>query len=302
MPSTAPDRPQQVGEERAAAGQVAPVGVDVLAEQGHLGDAPAGQGLDLGHQVVERSGHLAAPHRRDDAEGTRVVASGLDGHPGGIGQVPHGGQGGHLLIGAGRVGLRRAARPGSRPPGPTRAAWRSRAGGPGQVVGAEDHVDVGGPLPDPLPVHLGQAPAHRDLHVGPALPERLEVAQVAVELVVGVLPDAAGVEHHHVGRLEVGGGHQAVGHQGPGQPLRVVLVHLAPEGPDVEGAGRGAGSTATAGSVPSAASTEARRRGGHGSRIRPPRWSGRPATPTGPSTATARQRRARLASSATRRR
>ena len=36
---------------------------------------------------------------------------------------------------------------------------------------------------------------------------------MAVELVVGVLPDAAGVEHHHVGRLHVVGRHQAVGHQ-----------------------------------------------------------------------------------------
>ena len=58
---------------------------------------------------------------------------------------------------------------------------------------------------------------------------------MAVELVVGVLPDAAGVEDDHVGRLHVRRGHEAVGHQRAGQPLGVVLVHLAPEGADVEG-------------------------------------------------------------------
>ena len=144
-------------------------------------------------------------------------------------------------------------------------------------MGAEDHVDVGGPLADLLPVHLGQAAAHGDLHVGPALPQRLQVAQMAVELVVGVLPDAAGVEHHDVGGLEVGRGHQAVGHQDPGQPLGVVLVHLAAEGPDVEGTHRTAGRAGVR-------RLGARRGvgGGHGPRIRPPRWSGRPVLPDRP--------------------
>ena len=65
-PADAVDRahgPQQLGEQRAAAGQVAPVGVDVLAEQRDLGDAPAGQARDLGHDVVEGSAHLGPAHR-----------------------------------------------------------------------------------------------------------------------------------------------------------------------------------------------------------------------------------------------
>ena len=111
---------------------------------------------------------------------------------------------------------------------------RSSSGALGEVVRPEDHVDVSGPLLDLLLVHLGQAAPDRDLHVRTALPEGLEIAKVAVELVVGVLPDAAGVEHHHVGRLHVLGRYQAIGHQGSGQPLGVVLVHLAPECADVE--------------------------------------------------------------------
>ena len=72
---------------------------------------------------------------------------------------------------------------------------------------------------------------------------------MAVELVVGVLPDAARVEHDDVGRLEIVGRLHAVGDEQPGDPLRVVLVHLAPVGAHEEAAGHGgqctrAGSTA----------------------------------------------------------
>ena len=95
-------------------------------------------------------------------------------------------------------GSRRSARSAR---GPARAARRRV----GQVVGAEHDVDVAGPLDDQLAVLLGQAAADRDLQVGPAVLERLEVPEVAVELVVGVLPDAAGVEDDDVGGLEVVG-------------------------------------------------------------------------------------------------
>ena len=70
------------------------------------------------------------------------------------------------------------------------------------VVGAEDHVDVGGLLADELAVLLGQAASHDDLQVGAGVLVPLELAEVAVELVVGVLPDAAGVEDHHVGLVD----------------------------------------------------------------------------------------------------
>ena len=67
MPSTAAHRPQQVGEQgphphvvvaRPPLGQreVAPVAVDVLAQQRDLGDAVGGQGPHLVDHVVERCG------------------------------------------------------------------------------------------------------------------------------------------------------------------------------------------------------------------------------------------------------
>ena len=109
--------------------------------------------------------------------------------------------------------------------------------GPVHVVGAEHHVDVTGPLPDQLPILLGEAPGHRDERVGSLGLHRLEPAQGAVQLVVGVLPDAAGVEHHDVGVLQDGGALVPVVLEQPGDPLGIVLVHLAPEGADGVGSG-----------------------------------------------------------------
>ena len=57
-----------------------------------------------------------------------------------------------------------------------------------------------------------------------------------VQLVVGVLPDAAGVEHDDVGGVEIVGGLHAVGREQARDALRVVLVHLAPVGAQVEAA------------------------------------------------------------------
>jgi hypothetical protein len=65
-------------------------------------------------------------------------------------------------------------------------------------VGAEDDVDVGRALDDRRLVLLRQAPADGDLHAGRAVLDRLEVAEVAVELVVGVLAHGAGAEHDDV--------------------------------------------------------------------------------------------------------
>ena len=117
---------------------------------------------------------------------------------------------------------------------PALAGCGHQVGGPVDVVGAQDHVDVGGPLPHALLVLLGQAAADHDLQVGLRVLARLQVAEGAVQAVVGVLPDAAGVEHDDVGvvlgcRLD-----QAVVGQQRGDALRVVLVHLAPERADEE--------------------------------------------------------------------
>ncbi len=55
------------------------------------------------------------------------------------------------------------------------------------------------------------------------------MAEVAVQLVVGVLANAARVQHDHVGLGLGRGGDHPVGLEQPGDALGVVLVHLAAE-------------------------------------------------------------------------
>ena len=67
------------------------------------------------------------------------------------------------------------------------------------VVRAHHHINVAGLLGDQFLILLSKTSCHDDLAaVLLALP-RLQVAQVAIQLVVGVLSDAARVEHHDIG-------------------------------------------------------------------------------------------------------
>ena len=81
-------------------------------------------------------------------------------------------------------------------PGPLQQ-HRQRA----DVVGAEHDVDPRRLLGDRRAVLLRQAAADGDLHAGVLRLHRREVAEVAVELVVGVLAHRAGVEDDDVGLL-----------------------------------------------------------------------------------------------------
>ena len=282
MPSTAGDRIEQVGEQGPDAdvvaglaggeGEVPPVGVDVLAQQGDLGDAVGGEPADLGHDVVDRPADLGAAHGGHDAEGAGVVAADLDRDPGRVGELTPGGQGARELGVV--LGGRRLEDLGDRTVGPGAV---QQLDGPGHVVGADHDVDVRRPGPDLVAVLLGQAAGDDDLHAGMRVLDRLEVAEVAVEAVVGVLPDAAGVEHHHVGDVVAAGAHQAVGLEQAGDALAVVLVHLAPVGagssrcgptrlPRLRGASpdRAAGPGATGDVRPARTGRWSRRRGRRG--------------------------------------
>jgi hypothetical protein len=101
------------------------------------------------------------------------------------------------------------------------------------VVSAEHDVDPGRLAGDGVAVLLRQAAAHGDLHARMTRLHRRQVTQVAVQPVVGVLADRAGVEDDHVGLLTSGGREVARVLQQPGQPLGVVHVHLTPVGDDL---------------------------------------------------------------------
>src|SRR5690625_2839396 len=103
-------------------------------------------------------------------------------------------------------------------------------------MGAEHHVDPWRPAQHAVLVLLGQAAPDRDLHVRVAALVRRQVAQIAVELVVGVLPHRAGVEHHQVGVGALGGAAVSGRLQHAGDALGVVDVHLAAVGTHLIGA------------------------------------------------------------------
>ena len=107
-------------------------------------------------------------------------------------------------------------------------ARSSSAGSEPDVVRAEDDVDPRRPADDLAAVLLRQAAADGDLHAGAGVLDRPQVAEVAVEPVVGVLPDGAGVEDDDVGVVALGRGGVAGRLEQPGEPLGVVHVHLAP--------------------------------------------------------------------------
>ena len=231
-------RPQQLGEGTAVP-EADPVGVDVLAQKSHLDSALRGDGLDLGQDVAGAAVALLAAQGWHDAEGAGVVAAHGDGDPGGVGGLAAGGQGGGedlerlLELDGGRGVV-----PGA----------LEQGGQDVEVVGAEDDVDPGGPLDDPLPHLLGQAPGHGDLHAGALALDGGELAQVAEEPGGGVLTHGTGVDDDDVGPAVtgVGGAGGGLGHvldaqvagplQQPRHVLGVVDVHLAAERAHVVGA------------------------------------------------------------------
>src|SRR5699024_8040904 len=127
-----------------------------------------------------------------DAEGPGGVAAHVDGDPGRVGGVTPGRQG----RGEDVQGLEDLDLGGLVVPGPVQQG-RQRA----DVVGAEDDVHPGGALDDRGAVLLRQAPTDGDLQIGVGQLRRAQLAQVAVELVGGVLTHGARVEDHDVGHV-----------------------------------------------------------------------------------------------------
>ena len=194
------------------------VGVHVLAEQRDLQDPLGDECLDLGENLTGPAVLLRAPQCRDDAEGARVVAPDAHRHPGGIRRVA-------LRRQRRREGLERLL---DLDLGLVHHARTLEEDGQGSdVVGAEHDIDDRGLLQDHALVLLGKAAADRDLHARVLGLHRDEMAEIAVELVVGVLADRAGVEHDDIGDGAINGRNETSGLQQPRESLGVVDVHLA---------------------------------------------------------------------------
>ena len=220
--------PKDIREPRLAV-KVAPVGVHVLPQQRDLLDACFYIGVRLGGDVVQGPRLLAPADVGHDAVGAEIVASHGDGQPCRPVVLAHRGQGGGELrspldhLGGTAVLLDGAS---EKP--------RQRA----QVVSAENHIEMGKRRKQLVAVALADAAAYGDV----ALVEGRAVAQgdvlhggdLPVEPRVGSLADAARHEHDDVRLLDGFDGQRAQALQHAGDPLGIVLVHLAAEGVDAE--------------------------------------------------------------------
>ena len=202
------------------------VGIDVLPQQHHFLDAAPDQRRHVPHDVVARAAHLAPAHPGDDTEAADLVAPLHDGD-----------------VGFGAVGLRK--------PGRILEIERIAVKGrfhraPGRlpglfhhlrqlvhVVGAEHQVQVRRPPQQRLPFLLGHAPAHAQDDVLLFL-ELTPPAERAVDLLLGLVPHAAGVQDDQVGVVHAVRGLIVRGPHELHDPRGVELVHLAAPGLHVE--------------------------------------------------------------------
>ena len=212
------DGAQQLGEGHSVvAAQVAPVGVHVLAEQGDLAHAVAGEALDLGQQLGRRAALLAPARRRHDAVRADAVAALRDLKP---------------RLELARPLHRQVAGEALELEEPLRAdrVGRQELGEPADLARAEGDVDEREALEDLVLDRLRPAAADADDPAGILGLEALRLAEVRDEAAVRRLADRAGVEEDQVGvvalrRLGVAERLEHAAHA-----LRVVLVHLTPEG------------------------------------------------------------------------
>jgi hypothetical protein len=96
----------------------------------------------------------------------------------------------------------------------------------------EGDVDVRVELEQPLTLCLRVAATHRDHLLGIAFLQGARLSEVRGEALVGLLPDRAGVEDEHIRFVLSGGLPEPELLQHALDPLRIVGVHLAPEGGD----------------------------------------------------------------------
>ena len=215
---------QQRGEvDSVGERQVTAIRVDVLTEQGQLPDALVGESCRLGDDLVRASALFAAADAWDDAVGAVRVAAHRYLHPG---------------LEAARTVHRQLAREGAllEPEGAARDPFAAGADPVGEVrdrAGAEGDVDVRVELEDALALRLRVAAADGDDLAGITALQRGCLREVGGELLVGLLPDRARVEHEHVGLVLRRGLPQAELLEHALDPLGVVRVHLTPERCDV---------------------------------------------------------------------
>jgi hypothetical protein len=217
---------EQVGEVPIPA-RLAPV-VHRLSQQLDLLEAVVEEVPDLAQDLLHRPAPLGAAGLGDDAEGAILVAPLDDGHHPLV-----------LAVAGDRVdvvmpALRETG--GDHPlAGP---ALRHHLLELADARRPEHEVEIGNPAQGPLPLLLGHAAAEADQQALFAFFEQAVLPQPGVDLLLRLLPHAAGVEEDDVRLPGLAGGEDPLLHELAGHALAVQLVHLAAPGLDVEAAGR----------------------------------------------------------------
>jgi hypothetical protein len=97
-------------------------------------------------------------------------------------------------------------------------------------VGAEDEVDLVEAAQQGVPRLLGHTAAHREDPAGAGLLPSPQLAQIAIEPMLRLVADRAGIDDQQVGLVQALGGNVALVAKQVRDLLRVVDVHLAPIG------------------------------------------------------------------------
>ena len=190
------------------------VSVYGLPQHGHLADAAGHQQLHLAGYVVYRAADLAAAAVGDDAERAHQVAAVDDRHMGGY-------------AGADGRQVADAALPIHAQPLPQQIQQGF------VLLGAHKDVYIGKAALQRGGLGAYHTAHQRDYRLRVALLDAGYGAEVADHLILGGLPDYAGIQNDDIGVLRLGGGFQPQLLQRGGQTLGVRRVHLAADGPDV---------------------------------------------------------------------
>ena len=218
-------------------GHAAAVGVHVLAQQRHFLDALVGQVGHFDQHVVERARDFFAARVGHDAEAA-VFATAF--HDRDECRGAFDARRRHVVelfdLGKADVDLRAAFV----------AAALDEVGQAVQGLRSEHHVDIRRALDDGLAFLAGDTAAHADDEVRIGLLQVLHAAQIRKHLFLRLFAHGTGVEQDDVRLFRVVGQFEPalVLAQHVGHLVRVVLVHLAAEGADVQlagGAGAGSG-------------------------------------------------------------
>ena len=218
---------QQLGKIHDLAEVVGtPVGVHVLPEQVDLAYALAGEVCHFCDDIVDGPRHFFAAGVRHDAERT-VLAAALHDRDKGGGPFNTG-----LWQAIEFFDFREADIDHQ---GPTGTALLHHRGQPVQGLRPENEVDIRRALADLGPLLAGDAATHADDQVGIFLLQMLPAAQLVENLFLGFFTNRAGIEQQDIRFFRVVRGRETVaGLQQIAHARRVILVHLAAVGLDVQ--------------------------------------------------------------------